>query len=162
MHPITTLLLLSIPSVIVAENFKFTSPSTDTSLNLSAPIHITWDQGIDNYAQLDLKWAGETASGAGFSYTLEENFTTTIGQYQWDPANVSAALMSTDIKLSSGKKFTFEAKMHDANSSRGASVESDEYAVTGYPKIGNTATTAQPRIAMVALTCFLVLAVWWY
>lgn len=145
-------------TVVNGQNFKFTSPSTDTALNLSAPIHITWDQGVDKYAQVDLRWQGQTTTGTGFAYTIKENVTTSDGQFTWDPTNTSKALQSTSIRLTSGRDFNFYAKLHEVNKTSGAGVSSDGYTITGYPLIGNAALPMRPSAAVVVFAGVLSLS----
>ncbi|KAK9415539.1 hypothetical protein SUNI508_10379 [Seiridium unicorne] len=159
MQRITTLAVLFFPALIAADNFEFTAPSTGTSLNLSAPIKIEWNEGTETqYAQVDISWSGQTVKGGGFTYSLAENVAITDRQYTWDPKNVSEALQSTNLTLSSGKDFTFEAKLHNANETRGGGTDSDGYSVTGYPEIGNAATAVHPHMAVAAVAGLLSLA----
>lgn len=139
------------------EGFTFTAPDTSAPLNLSAPsIEIRWDTGDQPYNEADIRFKGVAG---GFTYNLADNISIADGSFTWRPANVSEALQSTQIVLSEGKDFAFEALLHNTNSSAGAGIESDMYSVTGYPYIGSkeggeprtfaAATSAQTRAGVV-------------
>ena len=116
--------------------FTFTKPDLDKKLNLSAEtISIAWvvdPQEAAAYQNLSLQF-----SGRDFSYTIVKDFPLALGtgEYGWNPKDVRDAMGATNKTLSSGKDFFFKAKMTEANSSRGAGVSSDKYAVEGYSHI---------------------------
>jgi hypothetical protein len=155
---LTTLLLL--PGFALAANFAFTSPTSSTpSLNLSAPIDITWNAGTDGkiYSQVDIKWtAPSPANGGSHTFNLVQNLTITVGNYVWQPSNATAGLLAAQVHLSNGQDFYFTADMHDANSSTGASVTSDKFTVTGYSLIDSYAMATRPAMKWVVSTAVLL------
>ncbi|KAH8658481.1 hypothetical protein BX600DRAFT_469179 [Xylariales sp. PMI_506] len=140
--------LLLLPVYAAAANFAFTSPTASTNVNLSAPVDITWDAGSDGttYSQVDITWTGQSTDGALVTYALVEDLTLSAGSYVWQPANVTTALAATQLRLASGQDSYFTADMHNANSSAGASVNSDKFAVTGYELIGSFAVATRPQM----------------
>ncbi|KAF2210592.1 hypothetical protein CERZMDRAFT_91106 [Cercospora zeae-maydis SCOH1-5] len=92
---------------------------------------------------------GASTGGTVFGYYLAENISLSDGSYTWQPANVSQALQSTQAELVDGDEFYFEAKLHDANSSSGAEVDSEKYSVTGYPYLEGAAASVQVHIGVV-------------
>lgn len=142
------------------EGFTFTAPDTSAPLNLSAPsIEIRWDRGDQPYNEVDLRFKASSDGSTGFTYYLADNISIADGSFTWRPANVSEALQSTQIVLSEGKDFAFEALLHNSNSSAGSEIDSEMYSVTGYPYIGSkeggeprmfaAATSAQTRAGVV-------------
>jgi hypothetical protein len=147
MHlPAHAILLAAIVPGLAA--VKFTKPDVDKRLNLSADtITIAWvveggTPEATQYQSVDIWW-----QGPGFGYQLASDFPAgTVGtsEFAWKPKNVSDALLSTGTILPTDKKFYFETKFHEKNSSAGASIKSENYAVEGYPKIG-AAGSSQPE-----------------
>lgn len=144
-----TALLLGIQPAIA--DFKFTSPTAGSTLNLSAPsIDIEWDGSTSQFPLTNILFYGQTGSGNAFTYTLVENISVTVGKYTWQPANVSAALQSTKVSLTHGQNYDFQANTHQTNSAEGATITSSSYSVTGYPYFG-AAASLQPQIGAILL-----------
>ncbi|TKW53780.1 hypothetical protein CTA1_1203 [Colletotrichum tanaceti] len=84
-----------------AHGLQFTGPDTNTDLDLSAPITVSWEpdaaEAAAGWTVIDLSWHGELVRGSSCSYTLEENMTvSTGGRYEWNPAPVREALLRGD------------------------------------------------------------------
>ncbi|ORY58712.1 uncharacterized protein BCR38DRAFT_446367, partial [Pseudomassariella vexata] len=141
-HVVTHRPFFLFPATLVAA-FEFTSPDSNQKLNVSAPIRVTWTSDSSAYDQLDLWFMGVTATGTSFGYDLKSNISTSVGMYNWDPYNVTQAWESTDLVLVGGKEFQFQARLHDRNTTRGAMVQSDYYAVVGYDNISNLGASNQ-------------------
>ncbi|KAK3678488.1 hypothetical protein LTR78_001785 [Recurvomyces mirabilis] len=126
------ILALSIPAIL-AQNFNFTLPVAPSTLNLSASaIDISWNRGIDPYTEADLAF-----TGPGFSYPLVKNLSISTNHYTWDPYNVSQALQQGKTQLNDATIYQFQAMMHNANTTAGATVVSGEYSVDGYPYLSS-------------------------
>ncbi|PPJ57418.1 hypothetical protein CBER1_01377 [Cercospora berteroae] len=142
------------------QGFTFSAPDTSAPLNLSAPsIEIRWDRGDQPYNEVDLRFKAATTGSSLFTYYLADNVSIADGSFTWQPANVSEALQSTQTVLPDEKAYSFEALLHNANSSSGAGTESEKYSVTGYPYTGSeeggeprtisAATSVQARAGVV-------------
>ncbi|KAK4580140.1 hypothetical protein LTR86_000343 [Recurvomyces mirabilis] len=128
------ILALSI-TAILAQNFNFTSPIAPSTLNLSASaIDISWNRGIDPYTEVDLAF-----TSPAFSYTLVKNLSISTNHYTWDPYNASQALQQGKTQLNDATIYQFQAMMHNANTTAGATVMSGEYSVDGYPYLSSAA-----------------------
>lgn len=123
---IATLLAYTILSL--AQNLNITLPSADQPLNLSSSsIDIDYTS-TTRYPQLNIWFCGP-----GFGYSIASNLSTSDSHYTWDPHGVSSALQSTHHDLTESADFYFQATFHEANSSAGAGVPSEQFKVTGYP-----------------------------
>lgn len=147
---ILTIWLLILPVITC---FEFTAPAPGTSLDLSASsIDITWASDDPQYSQFDLKFKGSSDEGTIVAYTLAQNLSIADGQYTWQPSDVADALGSTKIMLTNGEDYQFQADLYNGGgSSRGASVDSGSYAVTGYQYVG-AAAYLQIGVGAVLLT----------
>jgi hypothetical protein len=129
--------------------FQFTAPERGATLNLSSPIEITWTSDNEQYSEVDLQFKGPDASGGGFGYTIAENISISDGAFTWQPMNVSEALQSTNISLTTGDEYTFEARLHNGDAA-GMGLDTERFSVTGYPLMG-AAASLQPRVGAALL-----------
>lgn len=144
--------------------FEFTLPDPNNKLNLSAPsIEIAWDReggsGGAEYQQVDI-WFQATGESNTFSWGLEANVSANDGNYTWDPREIKDLLTENRNTLLAAKVHHFEARLHNANSSAGAQIESDEYEVEGYDNIVSGANVMRSRNGglLVASGVFMVMA----
>jgi len=145
---------LAAPGVL-AGNFNFTGPDLSQKLNLSAPITVSWSLPPDSpdavYEQMDLWWGSN-----GFKYEIAPNYSLAVGagSFFWDPINETKALLMTNHSLTRGKDFFFEGRLHHPNSTSGSVLQSQKYAVEGYPLI-NAGRLLRPGTGGVALAALL-------
>lgn len=159
-HPRALLLLLA-ASLQAASAFKFTGPSTDEPLDLSAPITLTWERGdrtaVDSF---NLFFHG----GNGTDYEAGEKLLFAIGpvdvddgSFEWDPVpRVSRNQETQDHRpdvepfhhFSSGRDYYFTASFeadetHDVNTGN--------YTVVNWEVSAAGRTTVTPLLALVGL-----------
>jgi len=127
--------LALLPSIGSA--FKFTKPDPNKKLDLSAEvITIAWTTETNDaaaYDRIDIWWNGPP----GFGYELVKNFPLAAGtgEFGWNPKGVRQSLELSNMTLPSAKEYEFKAQLHLGNSTRGAGILSDKYAVEGYSRI---------------------------
>ncbi|GKT53401.1 hypothetical protein ColTof4_05580 [Colletotrichum tofieldiae] len=154
MIPTNAIVLLPLLASAV-HGLQFTAPEAGVKLNLSAPIAVTWkhqaNEADASWTVFDLWWHGDHASGGSFGYELGDNIPVGQGgQYEWDPASVREALSIGSGKLSSGKGFYFEAKLHPPNATApGTSIQSVKYAVEDSDLVESSGNTMSPLWGLV-------------
>ncbi|KAK6222087.1 hypothetical protein QIS74_04342 [Colletotrichum tabaci] len=141
-----------------AYGLQFTGPDTNTDLNLSAPITVSWEHNVAeadaSWTVFDLSWHGDFVRSSSFSYTLQENITvSTGGQYEWDPAPIRELLVAGTGKLSSDKAFYFAAKLHSPDApGRGSVVQSAKYAVEDGDLVESPGNAVSPSQGFILLS----------
>lgn len=69
------------------------------------------------------------------AWNLESNITVAGGNCTWNPHGIHEALTSANNTLSADKAHYFEARLHNANRTDGANIDSHKYEVEGYENI---------------------------
>lgn len=146
-----------------AAGFEFTGPDADEKLNLSAPlINITWIRGSSDapesaYPSFDLWFGGPNADGpgtGGSGWELRPNVSNTDGIFLWNPARTIGSGDEDGPYLTNGKDYQFAAWF--TNEGKILKVESERYALEGYARLRNGASSLQLASTQICCAAFLL------
>src|SRR5688572_29291656 len=121
----------------------FNKPEKGTSLNISAPITIAWDQPErprDDFHYLDIEAhfvmpnPNETDGTTGWTIELASNLTLSRGgEFEWDPSEVEEFVAEhyNDTKARGKPVVTFHAAMKGPADGGSVVMQSEEFEIAG-------------------------------